>query len=276
MSATEAVSGASSTVEQEYEFDHIGIELEYPVATGPVPEGLAAHSTNLRSHFGRSSDWLPNMFEGGKGGYMGSDHTGAEITSGILDLHTSEPEEWYTNSISEAEGAGYSFAATGYGETVFGLHMHVSQFSKEKKDAVQDMCSNEWARVFFCSSIDRDSVDPWRHGGVSAPSTPFRGPRGGGEDNHWEFRLPEPMLPEHFGLVMDFMRILETEGPEAAEEFAFELVVNRDERLTPLVQYRNLRETVDGWPDEQAIREETDTRFCTDRHAAQWVVDLME
>jgi hypothetical protein len=270
MSTTETpTTTATRTASDNPDLANIGVELEYPVARDriPAPAGVADTSNQLRGEYQRE-DWLTESFPD-DGGYMGSDHTGAEITSGILSIHSDQPEDWYRASIAEAESAGYPFAATGYGRTVFGLHMHVSDIDDSQRSAIANACNNEWARVFFCASIDENSLDPWRHGGVRNPGAPFRGPRSGNRQ-HYEFRLPEPMLQDHFGLVMDFWRMAE-DDVDAAIDFAREIVYDRDERLTSIQQYQQLAGRPE-WDREQARREDAQT----DPSVAEWFIDLME
>lgn len=269
------VEQLETETEDSHDLRYIGVELEYPVAEDPST-GSASRSRGLRDHFQSSSrpGWLSD-FEGDSG-YMGSDHTGAEITSGILNLHTTEPEVWYQESINVSEEYGAPFGATGRGDTNFGLHMHVSDISDAQVEEIADACSNEWARVFFCTSIDEQSADPWRHGGVHNPGNPFRGPRrDDNTDQHYEFRLPEPMLPEHFQLVMNFWRLVEDESAEAAIDYARELVHDRDERLTAIQQYQSLRDRLEDWPNEAAVSDIQGQRTYTDESAAEWFVDLM-
>jgi hypothetical protein len=283
-SATPSVHSIVSTStaydeDDDFQLGSVGIELEYP--TGDEISGRPTRSRDLRDGCREQNmdadlprdAWLDEngSTDGGANptGYMGSDHTGAEITSGILPLHTGSPEAWYQASINEAEGEyGHPFGASGRGSTNFGMHNHISSLTEDQVDAIEEMCSNEYARVFFCTSIDHNSLDPWRHGGVRSPESSFRTYSGEG---HYEFRLPEPMLPEHFGLLMDFWRTIENDSVEAAIDFARELVHERDERLTAVQQFRELQET-DRLDREQAV---SDSRY-TDRFAAEWFLDLME
>lgn len=273
MSETQSTTGSAASIDTESaDLTSIGIELEYPVAPEPeeVPAASAFRSHDLRGWFSEG-EWLPDF--GDNRGYVGSDHTGAEITSGILDLHSDEPERWYRGTIRASEEARHPFAATGYGSTYFGLHMHVSSLRDSPRAAIGAACDDEWARVFFCSSISETSLDPWRHYSSSSPGNPFRRDRRG-ESDHYEFRLPEPVLEDHFDLIMEFWRKVEADSPEDAIDFARELVHDRDERLTPVVQYNQLRDTMDDWPTEVCFTDEEGDP--TDRSAAEWFHDLME
>lgn len=275
MPTTDTTSRSTSIVTEDDltpELNNVGVELEYPVAETETsaPAGTARTSGALYENYDRD-DWeVPGLREDAWG-YMGHDHTGAEITSGVLEIHSDEPEIWYEGSIEEAENDGHPFAASGFGETVFGLHQHVSELSQNARERIAEACSNEWALVFWCSSVSEDSLDPWRHGGIYSPSEPWSGPRHPG-NRHWEFRLPEPVLPEHFSLMMDFWRKVGAEGVEAATDFARDLVYDKDERLTAIQQYHQLEDEYEDWPRNSALEEGSGT----DEGVALWFADLME
>lgn len=284
---------ASTDIEGTPDIRNIGIELEYPVARDGRDGATASDggtSGNLREETeGRS--WSLENFDSDSEGYMGRDHTGAEITSGILDLHSDEPEQWYVDSINKAEELGYPFAATGYGDTVFGCHVHLSDVPLDKAERVYKMCQQDWARLFFCSSIGPHSLDPWRHGGVSGTGLNgerafSRHRRDGGRvqhvmnhyhhdnsyDGHFEFRLLEPLHPDHFAMVMHFLRLLETEGVIEAEEYAYERVHDADERLTTVKHYQDLTEDVEGFPCDECLEDDNHT----DESAAETTLAILQ
>lgn len=265
----------STTTEETYELDHVGFELEYPATRGEPPAAPANQNSRSMSD-DYPGAWPVQGVPDSARGSCGTDHCGAEIRSGVMDLHTYQPETWYNESIRLGEEEGYTFAATGRGRSVFGLHTHLSPIDPDIVERItEETSSNEWCRVFFCASIDENSLDPWRHYRSSSPGHPFRGPRTRTEtsdDDHYEFRLQEPVLPEHFELVCDFWRKVETEGVEAALDYARDLVLSKDERLTAIQQYRQLDERHDEWPTEQALNENN----ATDPAVAEWFADLME
>lgn len=274
MSTTQAQSGSGSSTDDAYELDHIGFELEYPATNGAPPAAPAdANSRGLSGEY--QGTWPAESVPPEARGACGTDHCGAEIRSGVMDLHSGQPEAWYEDSIRLGEEAGYRFAATGVGRSCFGLHTHLSPLNQDRVEVIHEATrENEWPRVFFCSSVHANSLDPWRHYRSSSPRSPFRGPRSYGEtndDHHYEFRLQEPVLPEHFGLVCDFWRKVETDGPELALDWARELVHDRDERLTAIVQYRQLETENDNWPNDGCFRGGN-----TSRSAAEWFGDLMD
>lgn len=261
------------STDETYGLCRLGVELEYPVAPSvdASPAASARRSEDLYEQYGGASSWE-------EGGRFQHEHTGVEISSPILDIHSEEPEEWFEATVAACESYGHPFAATGWGDTNFGMHQHISNLTSDEADKIRSACSNEWARVFWCTSVNHNSVDPWRHGGVGSPGEPFStfDPRGAGSGPtessgyHWEFRLPEPALPEHFSLMANFWRITARDSIEAAIDYARERVHERDARLTAVQQYQQLREERDDWPDEDAFSERCD------RSVGEWFVDLME
>lgn len=270
----------SIDVETTTEIDTIGIEFEYPVEGGGP--GQARRSNSLYNEIGYNpwelDDYISTEVPTGD---MTSDHVGAEITSDTLNLHSNEPELWYAGTIDRAEEMGYEFAATGHGQTVFGLHLHLSEIPEEKAEALFDMCQEGWMRVFVCSSLSETSCDPWRHGGIG--QNHIRGevnwdgrqyvmnPRGG--DGHYEWRLPEPMQMDHFMMVLRFLRILDVEGIEEARDYAEGRVLDRDERLTTVDQYRMMESHVEyDFPNNEMLRDGSSTT----PEVAQWFHNFMQ
>lgn len=265
-------------------FNAIGVELEYPVASDetevPVSE---PHTSN------RLNDQYNGSYHGGDevpagdapNGIMTSDHVGAEIVSDVLDIHTTEPEVWYTETIKTAEADGHPFAANGRGETSFGLHMHISSLDNDQRDFLYEMACEPWMRLFVCSSMSDSSADPWRHGGVT--SRHFGpGPNGGqnsmlndysgrgqAADNsgHYEWRLPEPMLPSNFAMVMHFLRLISLGEFEEARSYGKGRVEEADRRLTSVQQFMALDSP--EWR-ERAVRDGS----YTDPEMAEYTIEM--
>lgn len=272
-----AVGELSITEDETHTIEHVGFELEYPATTGTPPAAPANRpSSNLSNCNDADGLWPVESVPEDCRGRAGTDHCGAEIRSGVMDLHSNQPNLWYRDSIRHAEDEGYTFAASGHGRSCFGLHTHLSPIPSDIRRVVDDACDNEWARVFFCSSVSERSLDPWRHYGGSAPRSPFSSARRGqtNDSSHYEFRLQEPVMPEHFDLVVDFWRRADNRGPEAAVDWARELVHERDERLTAIQQYHQLQEENDDWPTREALTDNSGPR--TDTGVARWFRDLME
>lgn len=276
--------GSTTTLGDNYDIDKIGIEFEYPVAEDP---------DNYPATYGGSSGGFRRTVGTGRlnglSGSMTREHTGTEVISDILPLHTDEPIDWYNSVIELGEDNGYPFAGCGVGATNFGLHLHLSNVPQAKAEAIDQMCYQPWAGVFFCSSVRPEEVDPWRHGGVNFRNPDFDRNRNGQtygsmmtigfprEQGHYEWRFPEPMKPEHLELVLEFLRTIEVGGAEAAREFALRHVEQRNEALTPIDQYQKIRERRGGdWPREEYIGcryDNCDYDECNER--AEYLARLM-
>lgn len=290
-------STTESSVETTPDFNAIGVEFEYPVGDTPAHEGPDLYAERSSGMVGEdwqlNIDGVPDVER--DDGDAGHDHVGAEVRSPVFDLHTTQPETWYRASIIHAEELGYNFAANGRGETNFGLHMHLSQLSDEQASALHDMCLEPWMRIFACASLSNDSADPWRHGGVTSGSIdpqnthswdPQRMTRNGPtsvtyaaggdrhSDGHYEWRLPEPMMPDHFEMMMHFLRLLSLGEIDEAREYARGAVMDRDSRLTAIQQYRTLAEEYDDWP-ERGINEDTSYINDSQVEAEKYMASLM-
>lgn len=285
--AVESTSTAAETTDATYEIDTVGVEFEYPTTgnpdAAPAVEGENSRQLYNDARSDNNREWPVSPDEIPMGA-MTSDHVGAEITSAQMDLHTTQPEAWYVGSIQRATEYGYPFAATGYGDTVFGMHIHMSELPRYKAEGLLEVSQEPWFRTFICSSVGPGTADPWRHGGISVSDLngqrDFESQRCVNAringDNHYEWRLPEPVMPDHFEMVMHFLRTLEIDGVDAAREYARERVEAADDRLTAVQQFRAYRERIDGYVEVvQADANDHDNNQM-DREAAQFLIDLME
>lgn len=287
---------ADKAVTEAPALDTVGVEFEYPIADSAAnaPATFARTSSPARDCFDYHEP--VTAIEGVPGGELQREHTGVEIPSAQLDLHSMEPEVWYNGIINELEAAGHPFAASGAGDTNFGLHTHLSELPPEDAQGLFDMSQEHWFRIFVCSSVMPESADPWRHGGVSSmeidphTNTEFDGQyvvnaRENRFDDsvpdrqagHFEWRLPEPMMPEHFQLFMRFCRILSLEGHAEAKAFARDLVEAGDDRLTAIRQYRMYKERLgENWPNAEARGTGSNSRPRADTGAAEALVEFAE
>lgn len=280
ITTSEVASGAASVPRLDTDINQIGrigIELEYPIADNAdnAPATRARNSGDLRRHPNYST-FVDLGVVGG--GHPGSDHVGAEIGSPILDLHSEQPEQWYVRAIRQAIDLGFPFAACGYGDTVFGLHFHIDSLDTDEWHALSEMMCEDWSRAFFCASVRPDNASPWRGSGVGSPCfrdesyTPghadHRGP-----DGHYEFRLPEPGLPDHVSMMFHFFRLMEHDGPEAARQYARSRVEERDPRLTGIQQFRAFEERYDDFP-ERAVQN-LSGRSSDEEYARHFAEEIM-
>lgn len=274
-----ATTGSPSTdAEATFNMENIGIEFEYPIGHPRRPVN-GETSRDLYTELGGSgSTW---SLTHAPDGTMTSDHVGAEITSPILDLHSQEPEYWHAETIEFAEELGYPFAATGLGDTNFGMHLHLSELLNSQAAALHDMSQEPWMKLFVCTSMRKDSLDSWRRGGVNSSSfsTDFGGSKFtsllpdrsyGSESGHYEWRLPEPMLPDQFGAVLHFLRLLEVEGQDEARSYAKGLVDSLDNRLAFVHQYEYWKNNHESFPHESgALEAEVNHEQATIDYAAE-------
>lgn len=273
-----------ANTETQPDFNTIGIEFEYPIGDTSYTEGpdLYGHNSSglVGANWELGIDGVPDCEQ------AGSDHIGAEVRSPVFDLHTTQPEQWFVGSIEHAENNDAPYAANGSGYTNFGLHMHLSQLTDEQRDFIADLSTNEvWMRVFVTSSISGTSADPWRHGGVAGSEINPHSPTGNRRtiqsanvannlrhyERHYEWRLPEPMMPSQFSMVMHFLRLVSLNEFEEAEEYARDAVMRADERLTPVMQYEMAKQQNDDFPFNGAL----DQDRYTDDFAAEFMANIM-
>lgn len=220
----------------------VGTEIEYPKVqpdedstTFKRPAYFSGDvRDSVRSDYGR---------HGWPDGEAGSDPTaGLELRSDPMS--PAELRDWYRMSIAELtkyaphEPTGISANSTA---NTIGLHLHVSPLSVRTAEALFEMSEQPWFRIFACSSIvdgeGRTTFQLFRDNYCQMRFDPE--PRSSNDcvtlvneaDQHWEWRLLEPVTPDHFDLVIDFIELLK-ESPNEAEAFARELVDNADPRLT--------------------------------------------
>lgn len=220
-----------------------GTEVEYPTVqsgedmTTFTQPSRGSHDLrdSVRSDYGGSSGW-PD-------GHIGSDPTaGIELRSD--PMNGDELQRWYREAIVELskyrphEPSGITYG--GRASTI-GLHLHFSGdgFTEEKARALYQMSSEPWFKLFACSSITEGPVNTYqvfrqnycgmRYSDTSSNDCVNRAERGA---DHWEWRMLEPVTPDHFDLVMEFMDTLAADGIDEAQAFARDLVDDLDPRLT--------------------------------------------
>jgi len=220
-----------------------GTEIEYPqvqngneMTTFTEPaHGSHGLRSQVRDDYGGSGGW-PD-------GYIGSDPTaGIEVRSD--QLTADQLSQWYRESIVELskysphEPCGVS--ANSRASTI-GLHLHFSGpgFSEAKARELYQLSSEPWFKLFACSSLARGGQDTYQvfrssYCGMRYTDEPSnacvnRAERG---EDHWEWRMLEPVTPDHFDLVMEFMETLRNDGTDEARAFARSYVNDLDPRLT--------------------------------------------
>lgn len=225
----------------------VGTEVEYPQVQSSYEvttlsrRAAGSHGlrSTVRSDYGGSGGW-PD-------GNIGSDPTaGIELRSDPMS--TDDLRDWYRMSIAELskysphEPCGVS--VSGDRASTIGLHLHFSgdmfegSDGRRKGEALYELSQEPWFKLFACSSIAddpgsktyqvfRSSYCSMNYTDHSSNSVVNRV-----NDDHFEWRLLEPVTPDHFDLVLDFFEIFADEGIDEARDFARGLVDDFDHRLT--------------------------------------------
>lgn len=228
----------------------VGIELEYPIASSYDDVMLGrGHDSNDLLH---RIDGLPASLDG-RAEYDGT--VGLEVVSNRL--HLSDIENWYRNVLEYIEdeyGDPYQPVGLMAGGSTAGLHIHLSSLTEQQAQELAEISEEPWMQVLFCSSIANTEG-----GNVSWPV--FRGGRycqmgfGNGHytcvnrrgDGHYEWRMPEPMIPEHLEILEGFLRRFE-QSTDAAIEYAQEILDDGDDRITSIARAENIGMDLEGIP----------------------------
>ena len=248
----------------------IGLEVEYPISDGEQMVGRGEPSNGLLD---RIHNWPSEI--GGRAVYDGT--VGTEVVSDVLDIE--DAESWYGSTIEHIEVEyGDRFEPTGLmtdGSTA-GLHVHISEISRSTAQDLADISSEPWAQILFCSSIARNS-----NGSLQWPV--FRGgrycdlqfgsghyhvvnERGGG---HYEWRLPEPVLPEHVGIIMRFLDLF-VQDRDSAIDYAQEMLDDVDNRITAIRRAEAVGMDIDERPTVARERFESDPESFYDEVESTW------
>jgi hypothetical protein len=156
--------------------------------------------------------------------------------------------DWYRMSIAELskysphEPCGVSVSSDR--ASTIGLHLHFSgdmfqgSAGRRKGEGLYELSQEPWFKLFACSSIANDpgseTYQVFRSSYCSMNYTDHSSNSVVNRVNgdHFEWRLLEPVTPDHFDLVLDFFELFANEGIDEAREFARGLVDDFDHRLT--------------------------------------------
>jgi len=248
----------------------IGLEVEYPIAKpGNKMRGRGLSSSDLQSRHS-----MPPRIAGSST-YDGT--VGLEIVSNTMPI--GDAPAWYASVINHVEDDyGEQFEPTGLmdGGSTAGLHVHLSQLSRDQARELYDISQEPWAKVLFCSSIASDGDD------VSWPV--FRGgrycrmdfgrnhydcvnERGNG---HYEWRMPEPMQRSHLEVLVRFLTLFE-EDTELAREYAQELLDDGDDRITSIRRAENVGMDLDGIPEVYRAPADSDPENFYETVSDSWM-----
>lgn len=221
----------------------IGIEVEYPLADAGSTT-WTQHAMNSDSVVNEYRDRHGSSWEFG-GRITRDPSVGAEIITRDGGAHFDEIAQWYRNTIDYIEGdMGYPHEPVGEmapnnGSTA-GLHIHLSPISTQEARTLYSMSQTDWLKAFVCSTL-HENGDGGNHrvfrGGRYCNTSGFDTGRYdvvhsvSASSGHYEWRLPEPMTPDHFELVVEFLRRF-LDDPDDAKRFARRHVESGDSTLT--------------------------------------------
>lgn len=223
---------------------HVGTEIEYPKV---YSSGGSTTWTEPGRYSGDVQSGMQSDY-GGRRSYPsgtidGDPTAGLELTS-RASFDTYGLFQWYRGAIADVHNNYAEFEPCGVSgnsdsASTFGLHIHISPLSRDEAQQLYDLSCEPWFRTFVCSSVvnstdpQQQQVDTYQvfrrsYCGMSLDDSTRRSNNCvtkhdelmTEEGDHWEWRIVEPMTPEHFGLVMRFLEILKQEGGEAAAEYA--------------------------------------------------------
>lgn len=218
----------------------VGTEIEYPMSElGETTYTQPGRYSNFRAEL---LEYVDEMYGGFPDGEVGRDPTaGIEVRS--FPMSPTELSRWFRESIDIISDL-YPYEPTGYADgrsaSSFGLHIHISNLSEETARSLYRLSSSAWFQPLVCTSlVHSDSVqtyqvfrDNYCRMSFDASSTSSNDVVTRVNNQHWEWRLVEPMEPDNFALVMRFLEILKSDGERRAERYARTLVENAHENLT--------------------------------------------
>lgn len=182
---------------------------------------------------------------------------------------------WYNRAYNDIESIGKhgtTIEPCGYhGDGTAGLHVHFSKLTGEEAQMIHDISSEPWMRLLACTSVaafdhkgnllpkyhvlrgdDPDVGNPCPQRSVSGPGKRRVIAKRGGA-GHYEWRLPEPMLPTSFYLLMDVVSVALNESPTEAERVARRIFDERSDEVTAIKRARKIQDTLGNLP---AMKEE--------------------
>jgi len=228
----------------------VGVELEWPRSADEYGPTMTQKGRGSRGLYRALSDdqGTTDLTAGGRATTDPS--VGTELVSGPREgrlggITTDEARGWYDSMLDLGRQYDYAHEPVGIMEdgsgSTAGLHIHISEWTTEQARALYEVSFEPWMQVFACSSLVeenntlnasvfrgtrfcKNTYDMERYSVVHSVD-----PTAG----HWEWRLPEPMGPDHFDLLMEFLERFHNDQSDAIE-FAQDMVYSADERLTSI------------------------------------------
>lgn len=250
----------------------IGLEVEYPRAE-TADEMLIGRGRDSNALQSAIDSWPSTI--GGRAVYDGT--VGLEVVSDVLDLE--DAEGWYSDVLEYIHSEyGERYQPTGLmsGGSTAGLHVHISSISESKARDLARISSEPWAQVLFCSSIatDNDGEVAWpvfrggRYCDLSYGTGHYNVVNGRG-NGHYEWRLVEPMIPEHINVLTTFLRVFE-QNTEAAIEYAQERLDAVDDRITAVRRAEAIGMDMDEVPTVSRYQSDADPEAFYETIASDW------
>lgn len=235
----------------------VGIELEFPVRaddrpltnyaeTGVTREEVRDHTDGNRK-FDLESVGGTCTHEG----FMLGGPSGLEARTPHGGLPVDEIPAWYELTIEELESRfDVEFEPCGLlreGEhtiATVGLHTHLSPLTYDEAQRLYELSRQSWFQVFCGSSVTRTEApvtrEPYAGSNLRMEMGHGKGPViGRRSDAHYEWRLPEPMLPENLELLCQFLDRF-VEDFQNAENFAREYVEGGSDSVTSIRRAREV------------------------------------
>lgn len=227
----------------------VGCELEVPLAQ----QGGYKRKCGKDSHGIVDSAYIGGPERSFTRREMKYDSTvGLEITSDALDIE--KMKKWYRYVFLHVDHVHRKqIEPTGRldnGSTA-GLHQHLSPIGKDVAEELYNFSWGNLAKLCFCTSfVLRDlkadlELNCFRggnycdmyfdHGHYSVVNCASRHDSKFDEDDeHWEWRLPEPMEPDNYDVMMDFLGLWYARSLGTAEKWLREVFQKRPQMFTSL------------------------------------------
>lgn len=269
----------------DFDFDtsnsdlQIGLEVEWP-RLGNDDELFVDRGRRSRALQSEVPAHLPGM------SHTRNDWDGTVGMEIVTDppLPLADVENWYRDVLEVVRAefdADYQPCGLMNSGSTAGCHVHLSPLSRGQAEALFRMSQTPWMKVLFCSSIARDDNDSvtwpvFRGGQYCAMEMGDHGPgqahyqcvnyRGG---DHWEWRLPEPMIPENISVLVEFLRAFE-QSPEAAQEYAQRVLDDADDRITSIRRAESIGMDIEDVPSVRREQPECDPEHFYETVESEW------
>jgi len=250
----------------------VGLEVEYP---------RMSRDDEYMVSRGRQTNDLQNEVRGmpsglGRATYDGT--VGLEVVSDVLNV--ADGGGWYKDVIDHIEDEyNAPFQPTGLlssGSTA-GLHIHLSSLNDSEARELYEISQTPWAKVLFCSSIaSGDDGVTWpvfRGGRYCQMDSHLNGSRyncvNSRRGGHYEWRMPEPVAPEHIDIIMKFLDFFH-QDPEIARDYAQELLDDADDRITAIKRAEEVGMDINGIPSVERSPSQADPADFYDAVTEGW------